>query len=363
MTDIVDKEETSLQDDVRAAMEELNVETPEVEVPDGKTRGPDGKFVAKEAPSKEPEKKEVAAKEATKEPVKAEEKQPESYDDQNRKEQGGEPAKDPILTQDKPPIGWTPKMRERWGEIPEDVRGEIIRREEASVQGVRQLHEQFEPVRQFAQELGPYIKEALENNTNPGQYIGNVMQAERSLRVGTDQERFAALVDIAEGYGIPLRTILNEALGTDVVPQSRRAQIPAEVQRELEESRRFRQQIEEARAKAPVEDPPEFVEFAKTHEFFEDVREQMAYAIQTQQARTLEEAYELAIVMNKDVRELLAEREAKNSGLNDKQRAALGAKVKGGSNVAEVKDDEEFDDGDDTAATIRKAMAKQAKRI
>lgn len=358
MTDIVEKatEETSIQDDIRAAMEEHTevVDTPETkEVPDGKTRGPDGKFIPKEAPTKAPEK---TAEVKEPEVKVAEVKEPEV-----KAPETTEQVKEPVLTQDKAPIGWTPKARERWGEIPEELRSEIIRREEASVQGVRQLHEQFEPVRQFASDLSPFIKEAIDNNVHPSHYIGNVLQAERSLRVGSDQERFASLVDIAESYGIPLRTILEKALGEDVVPRTTKAQVPAEVQRELNELRQFRAQSQQATQ--VHEDPPEFVEFAKTHEFFEDVREEMAYALQTKQASTMEEAYQLGCKFNKGVRELLEEREAGKAGLTDKQREALRVKVKGSSNVAETKDDEEFDDEDDTAATIRKAMAKQAKRV
>lgn len=351
-------EEGSIYDDIKSVMEN----TPEVTDEERKSRNERGQFISKDTPDEDdPKPKEATAdiKEPEKAPeVKEPEKQP---DPEKAPEAVQEPEK--ILVQDKAPIGWAPAVREQWGALPEAVRKEVLKREEASINGVRQLHQQYEPYKQFADGLGEYIKEAVDNKLNPSEYISNVMKAERSLRVGTDHERFASLCDIAEGYGIPLRKILNEAAGQELVPARQKPQIPAEVQRELEEARRFRQEYEakQQQQQAVQEDPPEIKEFAKTHKYFEDVRLEMAHLFQTGRATDLESAYKEALWMNPGTREVMMAEQSKGN-LSDKQKQALGVQAKG-SNAAETQNDKEFDEGDDTAATVRKAMAAHAGRV
>jgi hypothetical protein len=270
-----------------------------------------------------------------------------------------EVKKDPILKEDRAPTGWNPKVREKWGELPEDVRAEVVRREEASAHGVRQLQEQFKPANDFVQSLAPYIQEAISGGQNPAQYIGNVMAAEKRLRFGTDEERFGALADVADSYGIPLRAILKEALGYDVAPkriQQQQQQIPAEVQRELEESRRFREQhtqTESQRAAA------EITAFAKDKPYFEDVSQDMGLLLEQGRATSLEDAYNKACRMNNDVWDLMqAKGHIKTDAekLAERQKAASRARTSS-SNSAETTSTQDEDD-DDIATTIRKAISR-----
>lgn len=356
-------EEGSIYEDIKSVMEN----TPEVTDEERKARNERGQFISKDEPEDPVQKPdEVKAPDVSKEPEK---KGPESEPAPKAAEPEKKPDNQPqepekVLTQDKAPIGWSPKVREQWASLPEDVRKEVLKREEASINGVRQLHQQYEPYKQFADGLGEYIKEAVDNKVNPGQYIAGVMKSERSLRVGTDSERFSALCDIAENYGIPLRKIINEAAGQELVAPSQKIQLPADVQRELEEARRFRQEYEakQQQQQAPAEDPPELVEFAKTHKYFQDVRLEMAHLFQTGRATDLESAYNEALWMNPGTREVMMAEQTGKNAQTDKQRKALGVKTTS-SNAAETGNDMEHDEDDDTAATVRKAMAAHAGRV
>lgn len=343
--------ETTIQEDMAAAISELEGkdgvrEAVEKLEPTKQEREPDGKFKPKEkdvVAAKEEEKTELEVKEPV---VAKEEQQP----------LGGEK----ILQEDKAPSGWTPKAREEWAALPETVRQEILRRDEDSVKGIRQLQEQMAPYTQFAQTLDPFIREAISNRTDPGQYIGNVMQAERRLRSGTPEERFSSLVEIAESYGIPLRKIINDAVGQEIVPHPSlvpKTQLPPEVQRELEEAREFRQTMTQTQAQT---NQKLIDDFKVDKEFFEDVRDDMAVLMEAGRATTLQDAYDKACRMNSAVFDVIQERGSKPP-LADKQKAA--AKLHGtSSNSAETGKDE-FDDDDDLGDTVRKAMAKAAGRI
>lgn len=350
--------ETTLQDDMAAAISELEAKgTTAADAvdklePTSQERDENGKFKSKKEEAPPKHEKIDPVKEEIKEPVK-EEATP----------LGGDPDK--ILSQDKAPSSWTPKAREEWSKLPETARQEILRREEDSVKGIRQLQEQMAPYTQFAQTLEPFIKEAFDNKADPGQYIGNVMQAERRLRTGTAEERFGSLVEIAESYGIPLRKIINDAMGQEIIPDpfltKSQHSIPPEVQRELEESRRFR---EEMTSKKSTDDTTalqnQINDFKKDKEFFDDVASDMGLLLEAGRATDLQDAYDKACRLNPEVWELLQERASKPS-LSDKQKAA--AKLKGTSSNSAETGNSDFDEDDDTETTVRKAIAAQSGRI
>lgn len=329
--------EDDLRDIIAAQFKE---ESEEVEVPDKAppARDESGKFAPKDkAPAQEPAPAPAAEKPQVP-PVEA------------------APPAEGTWDINKAPQSWTPKARERWGAIPEDIRQEIVRREEASVAGVRQLQESFAPVRNFAEQLSGFINEAVNNRVDPGPYIARVMESERGLRQGTDEQRFQALVNIADAYNIPLRKALNELAGQEVLPPPQ--QLPPEIQRELAEARAFRQQYEQRqRQSAPAyEESPEIKEFKAKSEFFEDVREDMADLLEKGMAKDLADAYDQACWRNPGVRELLLERRDQRSKGTDK-RAKAASVSHSSNNSAEVdvvvnKDE----DDDDIYESVRKSV-------
>lgn len=364
MTTSNETEETSIHDDIKAAMSELEANgttaTDAVEKlePTAQERDADGKFKAKD--DVKDDVKDI--KDDVKDDVKDEKK--DEVKDPVQAPLGGDPDK--VLTQDKAPSSWTPKARESWASLPEDARKEILRREEDAVKGIRQLQEQMAPYTQFAQNLEPFIKEAVDNRVDPGQYIGNVMAAERRLRSGSAEERFSSLVEIAESYGIPLRRIINEAMGQEVVPDpflnKQQNALPPEVQRELEESRRFRQEMQQTTQTEESNALQDQIDaFKKDKEFFEDVREDMGILMGAGKASTLQEAYDIACRMNSGVYETLQARSASKNALTDKQKAASG--IAGTSSNSAETGNADFDDDDDLATTVRKAASQAGGRI
>jgi len=353
--------ETTIQEDMAAAISELEAKDASVSgaveklEPTTQERDADGKFKTKEEPTKE--EKVEPVKEEKVEPTKEQAKEP------VQEPLGGDPDK--ILSQDKAPSSWTPKAREHWAALPEEARKEILRREEDSIKGIRQIQDQMAPYTQFAQTLEPFIKEAFDNKTDPGQYIGNVMQAERRLRTGTAEERFSSLVEIAEGYGIPLRKIINDAMGQEVIPHpslnQRQSSIPPEVQKELDEAREFRQKFQTNQQTSQEEANQKAIdEFRKDKEFFEDVREDMAVLLEGGRATSLQDAYDKACRMNTDVFTIITERSTKPV-LSDKQKAA--AKLTGTSSNSAETSSSDFDDEDDLETTVRKAAAQAGGRV
>lgn len=248
--------------------------------------------------------------------------------------------------EDKAPQSWTPKSRERWDQIPEDLRKEIVRREEAGVQGIRQLNERFAPVQRFFDGLSSYIGEAVHHNVDPIQHIASTMQTERALRLGDPRQKFEVLLQVADQYGVPLREIINKSVGEEVL---RAPQHPQQYQMPPELAQRF-QALENAYSTREAANSEEKVSlFSKGREFFEDVRLQMADMMEAGLVDNLEDAYDQACWANPSVREVLLTRQgkgAKDQEIKDRQKAA--SKVKSPSNTSvEVPADGENDSLED----------------
>lgn len=350
-------EEVSLQDEIRAAFKTATEAADDLEKEE--------KAPVEEEVKKDEDEGKAAASEDKPAAV-ADDKKP-AADDEGKAEKEDAGATEESgavkLTDAKAPSSWSPKVREKWGELPEDVRNEIIRREEASINGVRKLQEEYAPIKKFVDGLTPYMREVAQQGLQPDQFVVNVLSAERGLRNPSPEARFQALLGIADQYGIPLRQIVNQSLGREVVPaapaQQQPAQLPPEVLRELEESRRFR---EETSVNVLQEQINQFSTDPR-NEFFNDVRDIMADLIESGRAKDMREAYDQAVWLEPNVRSVMIDRqkaEAAQSSIRQKQAGAASAAIKAAGN-ADVQVDDDNDDS--TEAIIRRAMRESAGRI
>ena len=293
-----------------------------------------------EKPADEAKEEEVKAEEAPEVPAKEE---------QPKAEEGGVK-----LDENRAPSSWSAKVREKWKDLPPEVRHEVLRREEAHANGVRKIHEEYAPIKQFTESLGGVIQEAANVGLPPVQYIHNLARAEYSLRNGSPEQRMEALFSLADQYGLPLRQFVNVPQGQQ--PSQQAPAIPPQIQQELEASRQFRQQYEQqTRAQQEQAIQRQVQEFAKENEFFEDVRELMADLMDANPNRTLKDAYEQAIWAHPEVRQVLLQRqqqEASSQQGRQRRAVAAGVSVPDGNPVNQPP----ADDGDDLEATIRAAM-------
>ena len=269
-----------------------------------------------------------------------------------------EPEKEEVsLNNEKAPSSWSPAVREKWGALPQDVRAEIIRREEASINGVRKLHDEYAPIRNFTEALSPFITEAASNGADPAQYIANVLAGERGLRNPVPEQRFNALLNIAEQYGIPLRQIINQQVGQELLQPQQPQQPNLAVEAQLREMQQLKQEMQESAFKREID------AFKAGHEFFEDVSDIMADLMDSGRAKGLDDAYEQACWVAPTVRQVLIDREKSGTtqtALKQRQAAAAGATVKA-SGAADIKVD--TDDDDSIQATVRRAITEASGRV
>ena len=258
---------------------------------------------------------------------------------------------------DRPPSSWKPKAREGWANLPLEVREEIIRREENHNVGAAKLQEQFAPLKELQQYMAPVINELNQLGVSPQQHLDRVLGAERVLRTADLPTRFEALMGIADDYGIPLRDIINKSVGQEVLQSPQPGMvIPEEIRSELAEIRAWREGQEQTIINNEVES------FGSNLEFFGDVRVHMAELLERGVASDLQDAYDKAIWMNPEIREVMQSRMAQPqvvSPVATRQAKAVGVSVKPSGSVAVEVDDE----NDSIGETLRKAFNSASGRL
>lgn len=267
----------------------------------------------------------------------------------------------------KPPAAWTPQMKEKWPKIPEDIRQEITRREEATAVGVQRLQQHYEPMEQIYNTVLPYEQYFEHIQEDPREYITSMINAEQTLRLGNPAQKIEMILALADTYGVPMRTALDSAMGGklgDLMAEAHQfhktpTPVPPQIMRELQEARQYKEQIEDYAASSELQ------QFAAEpgHEYLEQVRDDMANLIEGGYAATYQDAYDLALWRNPQLRPVYIQQQtqaqtAQPTPIQTRQRAAA-AIVAPASAPLEYGSEQPGED-DDIHDAVRKAWNAQS---
>jgi len=300
------------------------------QAPGERARGPDGKFIPAPAGAPAPAAKPAAAIAApagtngAKPPIAAPAK-PQAA-----------PA-EPAAPQARAPISWKPAAREHWAKLPAEVQQEVARRE---LEVTRTMHESAkarEALTHVQGILGPFAHNISATGKDALGAMQELFQADNTLRHGSVAEKAHMAAAIIKSYGIDITALDSILAGQQVAVDPNAAladRLRREMQQTLQPVMQHFQRIQGARQNAVqqihAEAGGEVEQFAAdgAHEFFDDVRQDMADIIDMFTARghtiTLQDAYERAIRINPQVSELVsrrAEAERVNAAASAAQRA------------------------------------------
>lgn len=270
-----------------------------------------------------------------------------------------------VLDPSKPPQGWRPEVKEKWATIPEDIRSEIIRREEDSARGVERLRKFYEPMEQVYAAIAPHAQYFHHIQRNPQDYIHDVMQMEQSLTLGNPAQKLETVLAIGDRYGIPLRQIIDASMNGQLSAHLQKAHqmhgtpapVPPQVQQELSRLRQLETQQAEAAAEIQLNeflstDPP----------FFNEVSEQMEELLDSGIVKTYQEAYDLAVWRNPQLRAqalAIANGQQMSDGVRQRQVAAAAVSTPPPAPLGAPASPEE---DDSVEGSLRAAMAKHARQ-
>lgn len=221
------------------------------------------------------------------------------------------------------PATWSAQAKADFATLAPHIQQEVLKREADVSKGFEERATQLKRYEPLEQVIAPHRDRLALAGLSEDQYLRQLIAADEMLR---GPNRLQAIVQIAEGYGVDLRQLVQPGQ----MQQQPQAQLPPQVQglaREVAELKAsFTQQQSAAQQAAQSQTQAEIDSFAKDHLYFENVRADMAALIRAGQATDMASAYDMACWARPDVRPLmLAEQEkTKQAQAVEAARAKVG---------------------------------------
>lgn len=278
---------------------------------ESRKRGPDGKFIPKEA--RLPENPAPAT--------------------ENPGITPGPKSGEPPKPSDKAPISWRPEVREEWDKLPESVKQTVATRERQ----VQQVLNESAEARKFTEALNrtisPYQAMLQAENMHPIQMVGDLLQTAQALRTAPPATKAEIVSNIIQKFGIDIpmldRALSGQQPQNDPVQQQVQQMLQqqlAPIQQEfqqLKQQRDYQQQQVQYQAAQTVD------QFIDSVPYGRDVAPMMADLIDMARSRgqdmSLEQAYEAACYADPGIRGLM-QRQQQTGNLQNRAQAAAKAK-------------------------------------
>lgn len=210
----------------------------------------------------------------------------------------------------KQPLGWkdTP---DAWNALPQTAKEYMAQREADYNRGIQQ-HSQMAKVGQvLINEFQPY--EGLLNalGANPASASRFLLNAYATLKTGTPAQKAQIIAGLAQEEGIDLASIVQNGVPQEdprYLEISRQNQQILQMLRQRDQAERSQQQYHQ---QSEIHSHIDAFAADPAHEHFETVRPTMVLALQSGQAKTLKEAYDIGCWANPSIRaSLISQRDA-----------------------------------------------------
>ena len=216
--------------------------------------------------------------------------------------------------------------REAWRDTPAAMKAEITKREQDFQQGIQKYAESAKRAEGMDRALAPY-QQYMQMNGGPGQALQTLLQTGSALQMGSPVQKAEVVANIINQYGIDIQT-LDGMLSGNGVPQEMQQQnaVQQQVQAALQPYQQHmaqiqqqqrsehrnpqrEQQYEQQQAAGQVTNELTQFSQAPEHEFYNDVRMQMAdimdLAANRGQNMGLQEAYATACQLNPEIKKII----------------------------------------------------------
>jgi len=307
-----EEENTSMRDALEAAIEEDNNVEENTEV-------------TEETPARDTEGR-FAAEEDAVEPDESGEVLPETGEQPADIVTDNTPEVEPL----KAPQSWKASAREQWEGMPLSIQEEVLRREGDINNSLSTTADSRKMGDDLMSAAKPYMHMIEAEGSNPIQAAENMWKTAAMLKTGSPIQKAALLAEIVGTYGIDIGLLDTALSGTPMPAQQQQQQY--EPQQPMQDPR-FDQLLESMQQSKQAESQQRVSDFGKGHEFFNDVRLEMADIIEVYEKRgvalSLDDAYNKAIALNTDISGVISQRDAAqnaNASTDKSRRAASSIK-------------------------------------
>lgn len=231
----------------------------------------------------------------------------------------------------KAPNTWRPAAAAKFATLDPEIRAEIEKRENDARMGIQQYKQAADFGRSFGEAAKPFERTFQELGVTPVQAFQTLLAADHKLRYSPPQEKARYFAELAQQYGVSLDHI-KDAPQPD--PQYLHLQQELSQLRQQQES--WLRQQQEQENQALTSDIQKFAA-DPANQHFEAVRNDMALLIENGRAKSLKEAYDMAVWVHPDIRSNLLKQQTEEAArkaqeANHVQRAKnASASVKGSS--------------------------------
>lgn len=302
--------ENDIADDIRAAMaadagdapepaepvieavaEEVSAPSEDVPSEDGRKRGPDGKFIAKDAES---------AQDTTDQPSK----------------EVADPASQPVT---RAPSSWSPAAKAEFDKLPTPVQQAVAKREQEIDQGLRRKAEELKRYEPLEQLIAPHRDKWRMAGMDEASAIGTLIGAQNVLETNAVQ----GIQHLMRAYGVTAAQIMGQEGQAQAPQPGQPAPAQAGQAPEIEQLRAQIAQLQQSvqySQTAPLVSEVEAFFSDPANLYAENVRSDMARLLETGMASTLKDAYDKACRVRDDIWPLVQPAPS-NGGMNGAERA------------------------------------------
>lgn len=227
------------------------------------------------------------------------------------------------------PASLSAVVKEKWKDLPADVRAEIAKREDEVHKGFTRHDEERNFGRAIKEVTSPYIPIIQAEGGTVEGAVKDLLNTAYVLRTGSQQQKTQLIAETCRQFGVDINALTEQheyvdptiARLQDEIQQLKQVANPAFIQKQLQTQQEDATVQYEVRAFAS--DP------ANKH--YEQVKPVMAALLGSGQAANLKEAYEKACYADPQVRSMLIQQQT--AELKAKQKAEIEAKRRAASSV------------------------------
>ena len=233
-----------------------------------------------------------------------------------------------------PPSSWRANVRDQFAALPAEVQEEVLRRESDFHKGIEQYRTDADYGRSLKQVLAPYQQDFAALGVDESRAVGTLLGYERTLRLGSPEQKLEIFQSMARSYGVPVEALLSDD-GEVQQAAMLNAQLTSRLNQLEQQLHGFTSQ-QQSQVQAQVSDT--ITKFASdpANKWFNDVKEDMGRLLQSNMATDLKDAYEKACNMRPDIRAAIAaqqQREADEKRQKEAQQRVIQAKKSASVNV------------------------------
>lgn len=196
------------------------------------------------------------------------------------------------------PKTWTKEALEKWATVDPVIQAEVLKREEDFLKGITIYKSAAELGQRYDAVVDPYKPILAATNTDPIQLFQSFAANHYLLTRGTPQQKIELAAQMIAGYEIPLPELLN--FMADSINEPPSAEV-SELRREVGDLRQIinvSQQSSQAQSFSRIDAEIEAFASDPAHPHFNELADDISKLFGNGMAKTLPEAYEMALYAN-----------------------------------------------------------------